>query len=99
MGATAARLLLCQCHPPSHPAPALAPTAPGSPHAPTPSPTCERLRHYIAERMRMSHVYQPLMLMELLKTWSCYRNISSPAKMESLAARLAEPMKINKPKS
>jgi hypothetical protein len=49
--------------------------------------------------MRMSHVYQPLMLMELLKTWSCYRNISSPAKMESLAARLAEPMKINKPKS
>jgi hypothetical protein len=49
--------------------------------------------------MRMSHVYQPLMLMELLKTWSCYRNISSPAKMESLAARPAEPMKINKPKS
>ncbi|MFN9923466.1 MAG: hypothetical protein ACK55H_05525 [Cyanobacteriota bacterium] len=66
---------------------------------PTPSPTFERLRHYIAERMRMSHVYQPLMLMELLKTWSCYRNISSPAKMESLAARPAEPMKINKPKS
>jgi hypothetical protein len=33
---------------------------------PTPSPTYERLRHYIAERMRMSHVDQPLMLMELL---------------------------------
>jgi hypothetical protein len=33
---------------------------------PTPSPTYERLRQYIAERMRMSHVYQPLMLMELL---------------------------------
>jgi hypothetical protein len=33
---------------------------------PTPSPTDERLRDYIAKRMRMSHVYQPLMLMELL---------------------------------
>jgi hypothetical protein len=31
-----------------------------------PSPIYERLRHYIAKRMRMSHVYQPLMLMELL---------------------------------
>lgn len=27
-----------------------------------PSPTYERLRHYIAQRMRMSHTYQPLML-------------------------------------
>jgi len=36
------------------------------PMPPTPSPTYERLRHYIAKRMRMSHVYQPLMLMELL---------------------------------
>jgi hypothetical protein len=26
---------------------------------PTPSPTYERLRHTIAERMRMSHVVQP----------------------------------------
>jgi hypothetical protein len=26
----------------------------------------QRLRHYIAERMRMSHIYQPMMLMELL---------------------------------
>jgi len=33
---------------------------------PTPSPTDERLRHYIAKRMRMSHIDQPLMLMELL---------------------------------
>jgi len=33
---------------------------------PTSSPTYERLRHYIAKRMRMSHVYQPLMHMELL---------------------------------
>ena len=33
---------------------------------PPPSATYERLRVFIAERMRMSHVYQPLMLMELL---------------------------------
>ena len=33
---------------------------------PPPSPTFERLRDYIAKRMRMSHIYQPLMLMELL---------------------------------
>ncbi len=33
---------------------------------PTPSPTYERLRDTIARRMRMSHVDQPLMLMELL---------------------------------
>jgi hypothetical protein len=32
----------------------------------TPSPTYERLRDTIAKRMRMSHIYQPLMLMELL---------------------------------
>jgi hypothetical protein len=36
------------------------------PMPPTPSPTYERLRDTIAKRMRMSHVYQPLMLMELL---------------------------------
>ena len=42
-----------QYHPLSHPAPA-------------PSPTYERLRDTIAKRMRMSHVDQPLMLMELL---------------------------------
>jgi hypothetical protein len=35
---------------------------------PTPSPTYERLCDTIAKRMRMrmSHAYQPLMLMELL---------------------------------
>jgi hypothetical protein len=33
---------------------------------PHPSPTDERLRDTIAERMRMSHIDQPLMLMELL---------------------------------
>jgi hypothetical protein len=69
------------------------------PMPPTPSPTYERLRETIAKRMRMSHVCQPLTLMELLKTCSCYRTISSPAKMESLAARPAEPMNINRPKS
>jgi hypothetical protein len=36
------------------------------PHAPTPSPTYERLRDTIARRMRMSHIDQPLLLMELL---------------------------------
>jgi hypothetical protein len=34
--------------------------------SPTPSPTDERLRHSIAKRMRLSHIDQPLMLMELL---------------------------------
>lgn len=29
---------------------------------PPPSATVQRLRHYIAKRMRMSHVVQPLML-------------------------------------
>ena len=33
---------------------------------PTPSPTYERLPEFIAERMRMSHIDQPLMLMEIL---------------------------------
>lgn len=35
-----------------------------SPLPPPHSATYQRLRHYIAERMRMSHVVQPLMLME-----------------------------------
>ena len=63
---TAARLLPHQCHPPSHPAPALVPQRQDPPMPPTPSPTYERLRDFIAKRMRMSHVDQPLMLMELL---------------------------------
>ena len=33
---------------------------------PPPSATYQRLRAFIAERMRMSHIYQPLMLLELL---------------------------------
>jgi len=33
---------------------------------PTPSPTYERLRDFIARRMRMVHVDQPLMMMELM---------------------------------
>jgi hypothetical protein len=33
---------------------------------PAPSATYERLRDTISRRMRMSHVYQPLMLMERL---------------------------------
>ncbi|WP_255001860.1 HNH endonuclease, partial [Cyanobium sp. Alchichica 3B3-8F6] len=40
-----------------------------------------RLRTYIAERMRMSHIYQPLMLMELLGR-------GSPAPAEDIARRI-----------
>ncbi len=36
------------------------------PMPPHPCPTYEHLRQNIAQRMRMSHIYQPLMLMELL---------------------------------
>ena len=45
---------------------------------PTPSPTYERLRHYIAKRMRMSHVYQPLMLMELLGHGLARKQLAQP---------------------
>jgi hypothetical protein len=48
---------------------------------PTPSPTYERLRDTIAKRMRMSHVYQPLMLMELLGR-------RSPAPAQDVARRI-----------
>ena len=44
-------------------------------------PTYERLRHYIAQRMRMSHIYQPLMLMELLGR-------HSPAPAQDIARRI-----------
>ena len=54
-----------QFHPLSPPATAL-PSQRQDPMPPTPSPTYERLRDYIASRMHMSHVYQPLMLMEHL---------------------------------
>ena len=41
----------------------------------------QRLRTYIAERMRMSHIYQPLMLMELLGR-------TSPAPAQDVARRI-----------
>ena len=48
---------------------------------PTPSHTHERLRDTIARRMHMSHVYQPLMLMELLGR-------RSPAPAQDVARRI-----------
>ncbi|QPN66242.1 hypothetical protein [Synechococcus sp. CBW1006] len=48
---------------------------------PNPSTTYERLREYIAERMRMSHIYQPLMLLELLGR-------HSPAPAQDIARRI-----------
>jgi len=48
---------------------------------PTPSPTDERLRDYIARRMRVSHIYQPLKLMELLGR-------RSPAPAQDVARRI-----------
>ncbi len=49
-----------------------------SPHA---SATYQRLREYIAERMRISHFYQPRMLMELLGR-------SSPAPAQDVVRRI-----------
>ncbi|MCP9840697.1 HIT family hydrolase [Synechococcus sp. J7-Johnson] len=46
-----------------------------------PSPTYERLRDYVTRRMRMSHIYQPLMLMELLGR-------HSPAPAQDIARRI-----------
>ncbi len=48
---------------------------------PPPSATYQRLRETIAERMRMSHIYQPLMLMELLGR-------RSPAPAQDVARRI-----------
>ncbi|NQV11386.1 MAG: hypothetical protein HQ527_09535 [Cyanobacteria bacterium] len=48
---------------------------------PPPSSTYQRLREYIAKRMRMSHIYQPLMLMELLGR-------RSPAPAQDVALRI-----------
>ena len=53
----------------------------GSAMPPPPSATYERLRDYIAKQMRMSHVYQPLMLMELLGR-------RSPAPAQDVARRI-----------
>ena len=49
--------------------------------ASSPSAAFLRLREFIAERMRMSHIYQPLMLMELLG-----RN--NPAPAQDIARRI-----------
>jgi hypothetical protein len=46
-----------------------------------PSATYQRLRETIANQMRMSHVYQPLMLMELLGR-------RSPAPAQDVARRI-----------
>ena len=46
-----------------------------------PTPSYQRLRRFIAERIRMSHIDQPLMLMELLGR-------SSPAPAEDIAQRI-----------
>jgi hypothetical protein len=48
---------------------------------PHPSPTFERLRDTIAQRMRMSPIDQPLMLMELLGR-------RSPAPAQDIARRI-----------
>lgn len=56
-------------------------TQPGCLQAPAPCATYERLRRTIAERMLMSHVYQPLMLMELLSR-------RSPAPAQDVARRI-----------
>jgi hypothetical protein len=53
---------------------------------PTPSPTDERLRETIAKRMRMSHVYQPLMLMELLGRGSARQQQPAPPPRRTLPA-------------
>ena len=50
---------------------------------PPPSATYEHLRLYIAQRMRMSHIYQPLMLMELL-------GCRSPAPAQDVVRRILE---------
>ena len=58
-----------QVPPPSHALPHLAPQAPerqDAPMPPPPSATYQRLRAFIAERMRMSPIDQPLMRLELL---------------------------------
>ena len=49
--------------------------------SPPPSATYQRLRQYIAKRMRMSHIYQPLMLLELLGR-------RSPAPAQDVARRI-----------
>lgn len=66
----AARLLPHKCHPPSHPA--------RRPHAPATSATYQPLRHTIAQRMRMSPIDHPLMLMALLGHGSAEQQPARP---------------------
>ena len=54
---------------------------------PTPSPSYERLCETIDKRMRMSHVYQPLMLMELLGHGFCQAT-ASPTPAQDVARRI-----------
>lgn len=48
-----------------------------------PSATYEHLRNTIAERMRMSHVYQALMLMELLGHGVAWQEPARPLRRTS----------------
>lgn len=50
------------------------------PEPPLPSPADQRLRRFIGERMRMSHVYQPLMMLELLDRSSPAPRRTSPGR-------------------
>jgi len=45
---------------------------------PPPSATYQRLHDYIVKRIRMSHVYQPLMLMELLGRGVAWQKAARP---------------------
>lgn len=56
-----------------------------------PSPTDERLRAYIAERMRMSPIDQSLMLMDLLGHGSARQQPAQPRRRSSPGTGTAEP--------
>jgi hypothetical protein len=78
LGGIAAGLLLHKFHTPHQHCPGGA-TIPPCPRPP--SATYQRLRETIANQMRMSHVYQRLMLMELLGR-------RSPAPAQDVARRM-----------
>ncbi|MCT0213302.1 MULTISPECIES: hypothetical protein [unclassified Synechococcus] len=48
-----------------------------------PAATDERLGDYIAKRMRMSYIYQPLMLMELLGHGIAWQKPAPPRRRTS----------------
>ena len=62
---------------------------PGCPLALAPSPTYKRLRQTIAERMRMSPIDQPLMLMELLSQGLARQQPAQPRRRTSPGGSLA----------